>query len=524
MTDSLGSVQEDVEGSHFTNDGDVKMHQIAMDIYNEFESILHAYGEKPLSTLVPLVANLLEMLNEFGLQKDKMAKELDMLKDHHTVLLSKYETAKVDSKVMEEHMFTLEDELHETKKKLETLKQANISSQRLLELKLKNSIDQICRLEERESELRSAYANLRQRYGDLFRAHVEYLEKAHVSADTSRDSAEPTLSGVATKAGATLLSTELSASGLTTGISGPVIAVSHKGDSPYDWGARKKIMQNICETTPELTLDLDGSPFSKFGDDKFDEVSVSERSEGAEGDGLSFYTSSNNAPKRDSVVDFNVSREVSKLVKENNELEETKNALNVVIHDLLTQLEDLTVEKNQLKETLSQFQVARSGTQLHIAGLEQELTRLKKELNTVLVAQRNDEPEEGTPFSKRTRFTRDEMARVLLERNQLKEDLYELRESMRWSEVLRARGQDNPTDLRPWLREPGHRSGFLSFFSRLFRRPGRHSSVDSPTAGLWNASVSYENSSSHSTEGVRIGGQGTSGETAANLQYLREPQ
>ncbi|VDN11642.1 unnamed protein product [Dibothriocephalus latus] len=211
MTDSFGNVQEDVEGTHFTNDGDVKMHQIAMDIYNEFESILNAYGEKPLSTLVPLVANLLEMLNEFGLQKDKMAKELDMLKDHNTILLSKYETAKVDAKVMEEHLYTLEDELHETKKNMETLKQANASSQRLLELKLKNSIDQ---------------------------------------------------------------------------------------------SSRKKIMQNICETTPELTLDLDGSPFSKLGDEKFDEASISEKSEGLDAD--------------------DVSREVSKLVKENNELEETK--------------------------------------------------------------------------------------------------------------------------------------------------------------------------------------------------------
>ncbi|VDL94657.1 unnamed protein product [Schistocephalus solidus] len=389
-----------------------------------------------------------------------------------------------------QHLFTLEDELHEKKKNIETLKQANASSQRLLELKLKNLIDQ-----KRESDLRSAYANLRQRYGDLFRAHVEYLEKAHVSADVSRELAEPTLGGTAPKTGAAL-STELSAFAVNTGISGPVISVSHKGDSPYDWGARKKIMQSICETTPELTLDLDGSPFSKFGDDKFDEVSVSEKSEGAEGD--------------------DVSREVSKLVRENNELEETKNALNVVIHDLLTQLEDLTVEKNQLKETLSQLQVARSGTQLHIAGLEQELTRLKKELNTALVAQQ--EPE-GTPFSKRTRFTRDEMARVLLERNQLKEDLYELRESMRWSEVLHARGQDNQTD-RPWLREPGHRSGFLTFFSRLFRRPGRHSSVDS--AGPGNISVSYENASSRSSEGVRISGPRTSGETFAKLQYLRE--
>ena len=39
---------------------------------------------------------------------------------------------------------------------------------------------------------------------------------------------------------------------------------------------------------------------------------------------------------------------------------------------------------------------------------------------------------------KRKRFTRVEMARVLMERNQYKERLMELQEAVRWTEMLRA--------------------------------------------------------------------------------------
>ena len=39
------------------------------------------------------------------------------------------------------------------------------------------------------------------------------------------------------------------------------------------------------------------------------------------------------------------------------------------------------------------------------------------------------------------RFTRVEMARVLLERNQYKERLLELQESVRWAEMIRASRQ-----------------------------------------------------------------------------------
>jgi len=46
--------------------------------------------------------------------------------------------------------------------------------------------------------------------------------------------------------------------------------------------------------------------------------------------------------------------------------------------------------------------------------------------------------ESPTAAAHRKRFTRVEMARVLLERNQYKERLLELQESVRWAEMIRA--------------------------------------------------------------------------------------
>lgn len=42
-------------------------------------------------------------------------------------------------------------------------------------------------------------------------------------------------------------------------------------------------------------------------------------------------------------------------------------------------------------------------------------------------------------MAQRKRFTRLEMARVLLERNQYKEKLMELQEAMKWTEMQRAK-------------------------------------------------------------------------------------
>lgn len=48
---------------------------------------------------------------------------------------------------------------------------------RMLELKHKNSLEHASRLEERESDLKKEYAKLHDRYTELFKTHVDYMER-----------------------------------------------------------------------------------------------------------------------------------------------------------------------------------------------------------------------------------------------------------------------------------------------------------------------------------------------------------
>lgn len=51
-------------------------------------------------------------------------------------------------------------------------------------------------------------------------------------------------------------------------------------------------------------------------------------------------------------------------------------------------------------------------------------------------------------MAQRKRFTRVEMARVLMERNQYKERFMELQEAVRWTEMIRATRNDSGVDKK----------------------------------------------------------------------------
>lgn len=131
-------------------------------------------------------------------------------------------------------------------------------------------------------------------------------------------------------------------------------------------------------------------------------------------------------------------KEVENLIKENNELLATKNALNIVKDDLIAQVDDL-----QSKLTLRE---AENMQMLKIQEvLKQKVDKIEEELKKTLttnetlkqkLAQKNDDSEEGVPMAQRKRFTRNEMARVLMEKNQLKERLIELQESVKWTDSV----------------------------------------------------------------------------------------
>ncbi|KAM6966970.1 C-Jun-amino-terminal kinase-interacting protein 3 isoform 7-T7 [Tautogolabrus adspersus] len=162
-------------------------------------------------------------------------------------------------------------------------------------------------------------------------------------------------------------------------------------------------------------------------------------------------------------------KEVENLLTENKQLLETKNALNIVKNDLIAKVDELSGEQEVLREELEAVRQSKNKVDARVKELEEELKRLRAE---ALGASRDSKDEGGDDFSspmqdgdmtmtQRRRFTRVEMARVLMERNQYKERLMELQEAVRWTEMIRASRES------PQISEK-KKSTIWQFFARLF--------------------------------------------------------
>ncbi|XP_029944515.1 C-Jun-amino-terminal kinase-interacting protein 3 isoform X12 [Salarias fasciatus] len=166
---------------------------------------------------------------------------------------------------------------------------------------------------------------------------------------------------------------------------------------------------------------------------------------------------------------FGMGKEVENLLTENKQLLETKNALNIVKNDLIAKVDELSGEQAVLREELEALRQSKNKVDARVKELEEELKRLRAE---ALGASRDSKDEGGDDFSspmqdgdmtmtQRRRFTRVEMARVLMERNQYKERLMELQEAVRWTEMIRASRESPPIQEKK-------KSTIWQFFARLF--------------------------------------------------------
>ncbi|XP_053551222.1 C-Jun-amino-terminal kinase-interacting protein 3 [Bombina bombina] len=160
-------------------------------------------------------------------------------------------------------------------------------------------------------------------------------------------------------------------------------------------------------------------------------------------------------------------KEVGNLLLENSQLLETKNALNVVKNDLIAKVDQLSGEQEVLKGELEATKQAKAKMETRLKELEEELKRVKSEAIVALQEPKEEVDESSSPLqdnipiAQRRRFTRVEMARVLMERNQYKERLMELQEAVRWTEMIRASRE------HPSVQEK-KKSTIWQFFSRLF--------------------------------------------------------
>uniref|UniRef100_A0A672YNY4 C-Jun-amino-terminal kinase-interacting protein 3 n=1 Tax=Sphaeramia orbicularis TaxID=375764 RepID=A0A672YNY4_9TELE len=159
---------------------------------------------------------------------------------------------------------------------------------------------------------------------------------------------------------------------------------------------------------------------------------------------------------------FGMGKEVENLLTENKQLLETKNALNIVKNDLIAKVDELSGEQEVLREELEAVRQSKNKVDARVKELEEELKRAE-----ALGASRDSKDEGGDDvngdmtMTQRRRFTRVEMARVLMERNQYKERLMELQEAVRWTEMIRASRESPPIQEKK-------KSTIWQFFARLF--------------------------------------------------------
>ncbi|XP_035228089.1 C-Jun-amino-terminal kinase-interacting protein 4-like isoform X1 [Stegodyphus dumicola] len=224
------------------------------------------------------------------------------------------------------------------------------------------------------------------------------------------------------------------------------------------------------------------------------------------------FQESENLPEGDDANDiaapdsfFGMGKEVENLILENNELLATKNALNIVKDDLIAKVDELTSEMEILQGEIKSLQAVKERLKQRVFDLEDELKKTKEEAEKTKA---KFEEEEDIPLAQRKRFTRVEMARVLMERNQYKEKLMELQEAVRWTEMIRASRNDPSSDQRK------NQSSIRKFFSSLFSSSSSSEKMirKSPTSSgmLFNSPTVHVSPTLDALRKTRLGEKGKS--------------
>uniref|UniRef100_A0A3Q3KQD5 C-Jun-amino-terminal kinase-interacting protein 4 n=1 Tax=Mastacembelus armatus TaxID=205130 RepID=A0A3Q3KQD5_9TELE len=422
---------------------------LASSIYREFERLIEKYDEDVVKELMPLVVAVLENLDSVFAVNQEHEVELELLKEDNEQLVTQYERERGLRKHAEERYIAFEDSQEGEKKDLQCRLVTLESHTRQLELKTKNYADQISRLEEREAELKKEYNALHQRHTEvnwprikrksqyvwlskadlyMYGAFLPFLTTQYhcilipVLNDCSTYNVTHYCINVQTAVFTCIRVVMLSKSILLQYHDVFIVTIIFlRSNFPAYSTPTKGGIENLAfdRNTDSLFEEL-----SSAGNDLIGDVD-----EGADLLGMG--------------------REVEHLIHENTQLLETKNALNVVKNDLIARVDELSCEKEVLRGELDAVTQAKTKLEEKNKELEEEIKKIRAELEEAKQKAKNENEDDVSllsdlPTAQRKRFTRVEMARVLMERNQYKERLMELQEAVRWTEMIRA-SKENPT-------------------------------------------------------------------------------
>ncbi|KAL7673307.1 hypothetical protein ACOME3_008173 [Neoechinorhynchus agilis] len=335
------------------------------------------------------------------------------------------------------------------------------------EVKLRNLNDHVVRLEEKDVELQRTHLKLRERYAELFKQHYEHIN----GAGTFRQSQ---------CLDSTFIIGSESCSLLPKSSKGYGSHVNDGSVSPTTpLGSGFKVLANLSmefddSSYEAFKLEADSvrkcKPIKEFDKSELKNYNgTDEESEFAFEDGTASLCDSNENSIQKSL--YGMTHEVDKLISENAELIETKNALNILKNDLIQRIEELSTQLEISREEWATASAQKQKYKIRVAELEKELDVLKTDTNL------GREVMEDDTGGDRRLFTREEICRVLNEKNKYKQMYMELDEALKWQNTVRCGAEGADVSERT-----GKRTRIWQFFSTLLS--GSSASVDSGISGM----------------------------------------
>uniref|UniRef100_T2MJ03 C-Jun-amino-terminal kinase-interacting protein 4 n=1 Tax=Hydra vulgaris TaxID=6087 RepID=T2MJ03_HYDVU len=510
-----------------------RVSSLASCIYAEFERMMQKYGSNVVEMLMPMVINVLEQLETAYNENNEQNVELELLAEDNEQLMTQYEREKQLRKLAETKYLEYEDSREQDKQELQHIIELLETTNKQNEGKIKILQDQIERTEERLVEQKREYDTLHTRHTEMLHAYMEKIDIQTKCSPSTPDLASkflkftPPSQNIApvTHSQDSTVYNEDPKSNLNSSSEGSLPTVEHHYVENFnDTSLEDEITETDTEAsqlsitpkkkliasdlnnqivdhnhdedkinnsntfvTAEMTLSpgalaiLQSTPELYRNQSRPDEESVYETpridilsAQKFREQSLDSLASS--APKSSDIFDLMNDqsgwKEMDHLLNENKDLIDIRNKLQTQKNDLIRRVEDITNKKDLQDEEISGLQTTVSRMKMKIAELEQSNKKMRLEYEKAQLQLKNKMAEERISSANRKRFTRVEMAKVLMERNQYKERLMELQEAVRWTEMIRASKENHIAAL-----QQKKKSSIWKLFSNLFTGPNPTSSA-----------------------------------------------
>ncbi|KAF7666827.1 hypothetical protein LDENG_00089390 [Lucifuga dentata] len=452
-------------------------------LYSELQTVIETHGAGVVESLVPILVWVLEGLASCRAQLREKEEEAEREKAEREELLERYQAEKAHRKESQERYLELDDQIEQERRAMRGREMERERRQRELEKKAREQADQLVALEEQKANLGRELSTLKHTHNKLALTYRELLEKRK---DSERDS--PLRNHVRSR------NAEFPPTQVLSECSDndkQVVLESHSGPPAVDdlvtkEGKATEIpLSTPVRTNTEVPLreesktsldnemreveEKDGQKDSKIEVEHGGDMQQTDEEDVEEDDSMEWELRNTDSVfselselSRDYVESVDQGPSVrdgadqfEEILSQYEELKVTHEAVDAARKALISRVAELTDDRSALQLEVTSLQETISRLESRMKEKEEETKRLRKQLEVC----QSEDPDASLPTSMR-RFSRSEMARVVMEKNQYKERLFELQEAVRRSQTLRVTKEERLTEDR--------RSSVWRRFNRLF--------------------------------------------------------